>query len=169
MKSNRREKLLSRYLDGDISRAGARKVETWMEEDDSLRKTREEYEALGDLLRQGGAVDECPSAERMWQDVRRSIRNLEPDAGPAQPAVFGSRVRWATAMVMVLFAALGAWVVLRAPEPGSGMDRVEAAEVEWVETDLPGASTMVYRDADTEMTVIWLLDANDAESTHVGS
>ena len=40
------------------------------------------------------------------------------------------------------------------------------AVVESVETDLPGAMTMVYQDKDTGLTVIWVQESENREPVH---
>ena len=45
--------------------------------------------------------------------------------------------------------------------------RAQASVVEWVETGLPKASTMVYEDQESGMVVIWIVEQNG--EAHVGS
>ena len=65
-------------------------------------------------------------------------------------------VRLAPVAILALVAvfATGAWLIgtsLLAPP-------VVSADVEWVDTEVAGASTMVYHDADVNLTVIWLME-----------
>ncbi len=45
---------------------------------------------------------------------------------------------------------------------------MEAPDVEWVETELAGATPMVYQDTETGWTVIWVL-APEEDDEHAGS
>ena len=72
------------------------------------------------------------------------------------------RFRWAAGLaVLVVGTVLGlsAWRVLDGRTPVWVMtDPVEspANRVEWVVAEIPGATTMIYTDTETDMTVIWL-------------
>ena len=48
-------------------------------------------------------------------------------------------------------------------------DAAPGVEVEWAETELPGAATMVYHDEETGLTVIWLVEGEEADEANAGS
>jgi hypothetical protein len=106
--------------------------------------------------------------EAAWQDVQRAIRLQEK--API-PAGYGGSWRWASLTIALIVAAFIGWRWPAAPAPPGGMP-IAAADrtiVEWVETDLPDAMSMVYEDEETGLTVIWLLvQENGEESGHAG-
>jgi anti-sigma factor RsiW len=168
---NRRkaERWLSRYLDGELDSRRTAILETWLARDPTLRAQAEAWKAKGQQLR--AWASQAPAAAEGWADVREALardRLLRPDH--ADPPVFNSRWSWAAAtLVMVLTAAgIGIWQH-RPAIKAAGVKPAVSAEVEWAETEIPGASTMVFQDEETGLTVIWLVEGNEAENGHAGS
>ena len=86
------------------------------------------------------------------------------------PAWALGRFKWAGALAAVCLLLVGVWSVWRGPDappyPGA-IALADRTEVEWVETDLPDAFSMVYEDADTGLTVIWVMvDEPGEEDEH---
>lgn len=162
----RRMRKLSRYHDGELPAAERARVEAWLRESAEARETGAAFERFGRLLRDEPPPP-TPSAEAFAADVRRRIR-LQAAGGAAPPAggLFGSRLRWAGGIVaLAAVFGMGAWLVktaILAPP-------LVSADVEWVETGIPGASTMIYQDDEVGLTVIWLMENAPREQTNGGS
>jgi anti-sigma factor RsiW len=157
VKEHRKQKVLSRYIDGELQGTKSSRMTADLESDASMREVQAEYSAIGDRLRDL-ETPEAPPVEKMWSDIQRDIR-LGTNPGEDATA-FGSRLRWAGGTVATVLALMMVWIVMQSGFFGSEA-YAAAAEVEWVETDVPNASTMVYLDDDTGMTVIWILEQEE--------
>ncbi len=158
--NNGKKKLLSRSVDGELSALPEVKLREALESDASLKAEEAAYVEIGER-RRNLEMPESPSTQKMWQDIRREIRL---DAGRAtESRALGSRLRWAGGTVAGILVLMMAWVVMESASSGPEVYVDVPAEVEWVETDVPNASTMVYLDDDTGMTVIWLLEQEEGE------
>ena len=159
------EELLSRDLDGELSPAEQATLRAAEAADPTLAELRMAWQRVGQSLHDLPAPG-TPDPAVAWQDVRRAIR-LAAAERPAPRPGFGWRLAWsggALAVAMVLFVLLGAY------GPGAGESAGLAAlsrdvEVEYVETDLPGGSPMVYQDEESGWTIVWIAAAEPAEPT----
>lgn len=169
MNRRKAERWLSRYLDGELDPGRSARLERWLSEDASLRAQADAWRAGGDQLR--GLTGVVPDPARGWADVRTAL--AEERARPGRKAtapVFGSPLPWAAAMLVLLLAAVGLGLWTRHHgEDVTALNVAEPVEVEWAETELPGASTMVFRDEETGLTVIWLVEKDESENGHAGS
>ena len=112
-------------------------------------------EAARDGLRARPAPDRMPSAAQMWAQVEPQL------AGTAAPG-WAWLWRLASATTLVVAAAgLGLWL-------GTSRD-IGGAEVAHVESDVPGAGSMVYRDAESGMMIVWLMVPDEPDGGGAGS
>jgi len=126
----------------------------------------EEWRSYGVGLR-SRVVPAGDSTEQVWAKVKEQIDRgrspaTEPLAFPVSPGL-----RWA-ALLLLVIAGIGSLYWMQSRENGGTMVAEEPSGtiVEWVETDLPGATPMVYEDAETGLTVIWVVEGDD---DHAGS
>ena len=157
------EELLSRDLDGGLNSTEREELRRAEAADPSLAALRREWAQIGAALRAGPAAG-CPPPEVMWQDVRRAIRVAGADHGGEARRGYGWRLSWAGAALagaLVLFVVMGRW----SPAPTRMMAKAAPrdVEVEYVETDLPGASPMVYQDEESGWTIVWVAAAAPGE------
>ena len=161
MITEKEQRLLSRYLDGNLAGADREGVESRLQTDSAFRALKTEYEAIGQQLnefREPAGV----TLEAAWASVRREIRLArDEDGSRSVPWHFGSRLQWAGGMIAAVFLILGAWVLIPGPAQDAGIAKSMPAEVEWVETAVPDAMTMVYQDDETGLTVIWIMEAEE--------
>lgn len=155
-----KDKLLSRSLDGELSPAEQARLERLLAEDAGLRQREQDWRALGDRLR-AEPVPPPPTPEAAWMDVQRAIRLSKDDAVESTSPVFGWRLRGLAVMLLLVMAGLGWWAYqsgrpLPAVAPVTARADGKSVEVEFVETDIPGASPMVYEDSETGWTVVWV-------------
>ncbi|HMO03303.1 MAG TPA: zf-HC2 domain-containing protein [Kiritimatiellia bacterium] len=152
--------LISRGLDGDLSPDERVRLEALRTREPEARTVERQWTVLGDTLRHDQVA--APDATVAWQDIQRAIRQQAGDAGSASTGGWMVRFRWAAGLaVLVVGTVLGlsAWRVLDGRTPVWVMtDPVEspANRVEWVVAEIPGATTMIYTDTETDMTVIWM-------------
>lgn len=172
MNCRRARRWISAMMDGELPAARRFALEQHLGACEGCRLAREEWSALGARFREQ-AVAPGLSGEAVWGDVRRAIRLAE--TGPAQEVagagLFGVRLRWAAAALTVVFVGLAGLVVgrrLLAPRAAE-LARGAAAHVESVETGLPGAMPMVYEDAESGVTIIWVVETNPQEDGHAGT
>lgn len=168
MNQRKAERWLSQYVDGELDARRTALLEAEMERDPALRAQAERWRSNGDQFRRF-ADAAAPDPSQGWGDVRTALAGERGRARRPAHTVFGSRWGWAAAMLVVL-----AVVGLRIRETGPGQEVAalaapETVEVEWAETELPGASTMIFRDEETGLTVVWLVENGDAEDEHAGS
>jgi anti-sigma factor RsiW len=169
MNRRKAERWLSRHLDGELDARRSALLERWLADEPALRARAETWKAEGEQLRT--LAGEVPDAATGWADVRTALARARTDGAEQETTTaFGSRWSWSTAMVVLLLAAvgLGLWSQRRGVKVVAS-EAAEPLEVEWAETELPGASTMVFRDEETGLTVIWLVEDGDAENGHAGS
>lgn len=153
--------LISRGLDGDLAPDERARLEALRTRDPEARTVEQAWTSVGDAVRCDRGT--TPDPALAWQDIRRAIRQ-QAGEGDATPA-FGwpLRFRWASALAVLAVGAvlgLSAWRVWDdGRAPGWGMaepDDSPANRVEWVIAEIPGATTMIYTDTETDMTVIWM-------------
>ena len=163
--SNHRPKWISRYLDGELPLPRRDQIARELETSGEARRIKADFEAIGERLRET-PVPEARPAEAVWADVRREIRLTRMDRGP-ESWVFGSRVQWVGAMMVAVLVGLTIWSGIRAIDPSAPASfGSTVAEVEWMETDVPGATTMLYQDEETGLTVIWMMEPNEGDQSH---
>ncbi len=158
MKSSDR-KLISRGLDGALTEEERMQLERLRTDHPEAGVLERQWTAIGDQVRR---VTPAPDSAVAWQDIHRAIRNLEstPDRSPFM------RLGWA-ATVAALFVAtllgLSAWRLYQGSAPVWVAENTPANRVEWVVAEIPGATTMIYTDTETDMTVIWMDVAQSAD------
>lgn len=162
-------KWISLELDGELSVRRSEKLYYHIRRCHSCRSTRDKWVGVGSLLREYVARP-AQTPEAAWADVQRALRTSGQTARNTAriPAgVFSWRWATAAAAALALCGVLGLW--WRARGPNVAVAHAPAAEVEWVETDLPGASTMVYEDGQSGWLVIWVVEYREREGDHAGS
>ena len=140
------EQILSAWIDDSLSPERMQAVSAAVQSDPELQARAEALRAVGAVLR-ADFVEVPVTAERMVSDVRREIRRKES----SQPVRFPRWV-WATATAC---ACLVLMALLIPTINGDGATVVQT-EIESVDSELSGASTMVYTDHDAGWTVVWL-------------
>lgn len=167
MKCKTAEKWLSMSLDGELTPARQDRLNEHLATCERCRALKAQWERAGMLMRR--QVPAAVTAEHMAVDVLRASRTQPSKRQvPLVPFVFRHPV-WAGAVAAVLLLAVLA--VPHAFRQAPALARMEqgATEVEWVETDLPGAMSMVYEDQDTGLTVIWVIPPEGRENGHAAS
>jgi hypothetical protein len=106
--------------------------------------------------------------EAAWANVRRAIRNDRDERKETEKAqVLGVPLRWATMTLLIMI--LGSGLFLTFQTGPAGKARGEGTQVEFVETGLPDATPMVYEDAKSGWTVIWIVETNGKDGGHAGT
>ena len=152
-------RLISRGLDGSLSPEERQRMDALLAASAEARATRQAWEALGDGVRDHAARHPAPDPALAWQDIRREIRRLDAERQDAPDAgwLFRFRVAGAVAALVVIgILGLSAWRLLEGPGASSFAATPLSERVEWVIAEVPGASTMIYTDPETELTVIWM-------------
>lgn len=160
MNRRRLEEWISRDLDGTLppdQQAELRAIEA---ADPSLAVLRDHWKRLGTALREQ-PVRGMPDPALAWQDVRRAIR-IAGAQDRKERESFGWRLGWAGA---ALATALLVFVMMGSRRTGSPAELARSVplrgvEVEFVETDLPDASPMVYQDEESGWTIVWVAAAD---------
>lgn len=170
MNCHQAEELLSRALDGELSQEHLAALDAHVASCASCRALRDEWSKYSGMLRDQ-SIEPAQTAEALWADVQRAIRlqgdHPEDDALP----VFGWRLRWAGVMIVAVLLGMSAFGLWRLRQPGQETAQVNerSVEVEFVETDVPGASPMVYQDEESGWTVIWVAGMESSSESGQGS
>ncbi len=157
------EELLSRDLDGDLSPAEQATLRAAEAADPTLVELRMAWQRVGQSLHDLPAPG-VPDPGVAWQDVRRAIRLAAAEQPMPRPG-FGWRLAWsggALSAALVLFVLAGRWWPAAAPA-GVAQAALRDVEVEYVESDLPGGSPMVYQDEESGWTIVWVAAAEPAQ------
>lgn len=165
--SGSRARWISRYVDGELPSPRREQIARELETSEEARRMKADFETIGERLREG-PVPAARPPEAVWADVRRGIRLARK--APARPAswVLGSRVQWVGATMVAVLVGLTVWSGIRSMGPSAPASLGSTvAEVEWMETDVPGATTMLYQDEETGLTVIWMIEPNEGDPGHV--
>lgn len=153
-------RLISRGMDSDLAPREREKLERILAHDDEAARLSRQWQTAGDMLRADAARIKAPDVTVAWQDIRREIRNVEATPETVFTGLLASRFRWAGALAAVFVIGLISWSIVQvAKTPGAmtaRLDREVPAKVEWVVAEVPGATTMIYTDTETELTVIWM-------------
>lgn len=157
-------KLISRGLDGALRPDERQRLEQLRESDPSVRQTERVWMAVGEQIRSTPVAP--PDAAVAWQDIRRAIRQQEADPS-TDSYLFFSRLKWTGAFAgLVLAVVLGLYArhLVQTRERTFGqVDDTPVNRVEWVVAEIPGATTMIYTDTETDLTVIWMDVAQNAD------
>lgn len=152
--------LISRGLDGDLSPDERDRLEALRSRDPSARTTERQWAALGDTLRRDRGT--APDPALAWQDIRRAIHQQAGEADTTPAPGWSVRFRWAFALsILAVGAVLGLsvrheWARHTREWVAAGPEGSPANRVAWVVAEIPGATTMIYTDTETDMTVIWM-------------
>lgn len=157
---------LSLDRDGELDAGRRGRLEHHLAQCASCRAARDAWAGIGEQLR-GRPVEPGPTPEAAWADVRRAIRDQAPAREDARAPVALPWLRWAAVAAGIVILAGG--VVMYRMAGSGGAPAAGMTQVEWVETGLPGAAPMVYEDAESGLTVIWVVESNHKEQGHAGS
>lgn len=158
--------LISRAMDGELPERQRAELEAWLAAHPEDRELAEQWKRIGALAREASVALPVPDEALAWQDIRRAIRTAAPEAESSP--FFRWRLAWAAGMVATVCALLLAgsvWNGRRTAQMLAKLDAGGPAQIEWAETDVPGASTMVYQDEDSGVTVVWLMTDENGEAT----
>ncbi len=170
MNCRKAQQWISLELDGELAPHDAAALAMHLAACPACRQVREQWRAVGEQLRTR-PVPQVQTPESAWADVRRSIR-LGGDTGRLAESlhVFGLGLRWAGVILAVFGLGASLFIALHGnPKSSAQLAKAGSTEVEWVETGLPDATPMVYEDAESGMTVIWVVENGLKEKGHAGS
>jgi len=164
------QKWISLKHDGELSPRRQTILEAHLAQCPACREAEAAYKALSCEFTEMD-IPQAQTPEAAWADVRRRIRaESEQPAEAAEGAVWGGRLAWAAMTIAVLGVCAFVWMLMKPLPQGPAVAAAEpATQVEWVETDLRGATPMVFEDAETGLVVIWVVEANGEEKDHAGS
>ena len=145
------EEWVSQALDGELNQDELDKVQRLMARDPHASACRAAWARQGDLLRNLPAPA-GPNPALVWERVQAELALPVP-----APIVFPRRMIYAAAAALVLVAGTWSWLGSRdATSPVFAGNPAEANVVEYVEAELPNHSPVVYVDAESGATVIWM-------------
>lgn len=154
MNCDQAEKWISRSLDAELEVARQRKLDEHLAGCASCSRLKTEWEKLGNALREEVAAT-LPDTDAAWADIRERIH--ESEAGRSKIIPWQVHFRWAAGLAALFLLSFG--VYFSRPRPVSeAVPLPVGTTVEFVETEIPGASPMVYMDQESGWTVVWVVE-----------
>jgi predicted anti-sigma-YlaC factor YlaD len=158
MNCKQAQEWISRSMDGDLCTADQEVIEKHLIQCPSCRQIQDHWMAAAQLLKQTAHV-KIPDAEETWEEIRSQLDQHETvSRGNLLP--FPSIIRWASAAAAVIAISLGVRFVVQEP---SLETYAFHNEVEFVETDIPNSSPVVYVDDESGWTIVWILESQDLD------
>jgi len=166
MNCEKAQKWISLGMDGELSPRRAARLHEHLEACSMCRRALHVWASVGVQMRERH-VPVMRTPEAVWADVQRAIRHDREEREETKEAwVLGAPLRWAATTLLIMI--LGSGLFLTFQKSPAGMAQAGATGVEFVETGLPDAAPMVYEDAESGWTVIWIVEANGKEGGHAG-
>ena len=157
MKEEQIEQWMSMAMDGELSDGQLKQLEDHLGHKIQLDARYEKWKSFGPLLNSTIPASEVSPSQAAAEVLERI------HADEIRPSSFWAMYsKWITSCaIFLLLVGVASWLTFGATSP-------QLAEVESVETDVPGATTMIYEDEENELVVIWLL-SEQVEVDHAGS
>ncbi len=168
MKTEVVEQLLSRGLDGELSDAEQKVLADALARDPQLQAMEREWRQYAVMMKEE-EIPAPPKPEVVASDVLRAIRLMDSVAASEKANLPGWRLTWVYAMGVLAILAAGVLGLRQQTGQKSrgtlapALAGAKPVEVEFAETDLPGASPVVYEDSETGWAVVWV--ASDEDGT----
>lgn len=158
MNENTRSQLTA-WFDNELEPDERQQVASLIERDPEARAFVEELRKTREALKTAHTNPVQPAPD--WRHFNARLDSTE--ARPARTLTF-SRMILATAAIMVLGMAV--WWPLRQASIRQSVesDQLFVERVEFVETDLEGATPIVYLDQPSGWTVVWVVEPAETES-----
>jgi anti-sigma factor RsiW len=154
--NNETQQRLQAWFDNELDAAGAREVEALLERDAGARAHVEALRRTRAALTAAHRDPELPAPG--WDDVAAGMDF--PRQGRLRQTVPFPRMIGAVAAIMLLGVAV--WLPFRqAGQSAAAEADMRVGRVELVETDLEGATSIVFLDQPSGWTVVWILEAED--------
>jgi anti-sigma factor RsiW len=147
---------LTAWFDGQLSPAEEERMESLLKGDPEARAYVEDLERTREALKTAHANPSRRVPE--WSEFEKRLDS--PQARPAKVLTFPRMILTAAA-VMVLGIAV--WWPLREASirQSTAADELLVQRVELVETDLEGATPIVYLDQQSGWTVVWVVESDE--------
>jgi anti-sigma factor RsiW len=164
--NTKHERLIGGALDGALDPAERAEADRLLATQPEARAQWAAWDAVGDAVRREAGQVVVPDPRAAWLDIRRELRGGAAagevvDLAPARAHSL-RRLRWAAGLAGLFMLAMAGTAVWQVGRGGFAVTRAvpdvppAAERVEWVVAGLPGATTMIYTDSETDMTVIWM-------------
>jgi anti-sigma factor RsiW len=150
------EQMLSRRMDGDLDAEKNEMLESHLKDCPGCAEAQKAWSGIGDLLNASVNADSVDT-DGVWNQIESQLGEQEPAASAPGARVLSFRMLTALAAVVIL--SLTVYLGRTSPAP-DGPALAQSAAVEYFETDLPGASPMLYIDDDVGWTVVWVVEEN---------
>jgi hypothetical protein len=155
-------------MDGELDSRGAEMLDPHVDSDDLLKETRDAWAEIGSALRMdAGPLPDASAVEADWLALeallppRQQLKSLPASADEKIVRFPWFWVGGFAAMAAAVALSLGVWMH-DAGKPAVGPDAFAGFDsdpsISFVETDIPGASSMMYVDESSGWTIVWVTD-----------
>ena len=157
------ELLYSRYLDNELNAEETDLLLDYMANHPDWVGELEDWRRMGDRMRQDVQAVEV-DVDRAWSEIQAGIHaekkaaTVISDSHPAERPKLVRFYQWLSYSGAAAAAIVIGWLsmVLFNGIPSHSEADYLAAAVEYVETDIEGASSVVYVDQDSGWTIVWV-------------
>ncbi|NCC52890.1 MAG: hypothetical protein EOM20_16990 [Spartobacteria bacterium] len=162
MNCKKAQQWLSMAMDNELPADRREPLEQHLAQCPDCRAMQSQWSTYGQILR----APEAPAvnAGALRADVLRAIRTQRPERERALfPAIPYPRLAYSVAITALICTVIIAGLRFYPYSAGPETTAEPNTQVEWVETDVPGATAMVYEDEETGLTVIWVITTENGE------
>ncbi len=151
------ENLISAKIDGELDQDSMAPLDRHLEECSPCRMTLEQWSGLRKQLADRDAEElPMPEIDSEWQIVQSRLDTREQ---PRPRAVFLSfPLPWISAVAALIMVGIGLTFVRPNPLDREIVQHM-AENVEYVETDIVGATPVVFVDDESGWTVVWVVES----------
>ena len=154
------QQLMSRLLDGELSPREADSLHLYLERNPETMDWMESYDLIEDATTDPSRRDFQIDTASAWESIRRGISNEQENPDDSSNLVFFP-ILFKVAGIAAVLAMVATLLWFNLPNDVEQMtERYAASEsvVEFVDTDIPDASPIVYTDEQSGWTVVWVTE-----------
>jgi len=154
--------LMSRLLDGELSPQEANSLHLYLGRNPEAIDWMESCDLVENAIAERTRRVDQINTVSAWESIRHEIPNEQEKPDDSQNLVFFP-ILFKVAGIAAVLALLATLLWFNLPNEGEQMtERYSASEsvVEFVDTDIPDASPIVYTDEQSGWTVVWVTEMN---------
>lgn len=150
------QELMSRLLDGELSPDNATQLYTYLAAHPEDMDWMESIDALREASAATPAIDSHLVAQRVLSDIEKAQTPSTSNSGALLK--FPKTLRPLAAAAAIALIGIVSWPSFqqKTTDEEGEFHALQGSEIEFVSTDIPDASTIVYTNDETGWTVVWV-------------
>ena len=154
----KKARILSRYIDEELNPEEASHLRRLIDADPELHALQRDWGRIGQWARERAhslPLDIDEAKRSVLASIGEYPNPSQTDSSPATPSIWV----WVAGLTAFAAAAALAIIFFNTPSlPSQKQAAIEPTRIEYVATDIPNASTIVFVDEQTGWTVVWVVD-----------